>query len=88
MFGSNPTTFHRHGLEPYETNNVDEVSSSLVYAGKEDKDGKWVIQKVQTSGTVVSVSYATLLNNPGYGTYSAAWSNRTALTYGSYAEAF
>jgi len=69
------------------TNNIDEVSSTLTYVGKEDKDGAWVIQKIDTSSGT-SITYATQTNNPTYDNYSDAWTNRASLTYSAYKDAF
>jgi len=69
------------------TNNIDEASSTLTYVGKEDKDGVWAIQKIDTSSGT-SITYATQTNNPTYTSYSNAWTNRTSLTYSAYKDAF
>lgn len=66
---------------------VEQASATIMYIGKEDKDGSWMIQKIDTtSGT--SIRYATVTNNGGYLTYSAAWTARASLSYGTFAEAF
>jgi len=72
--------------KPYGTNNIDEASSTLTYVGKEDKDGVWVIQKIDTSSGT-SITYATQTNNPTYTSYSDAWTDRSLLVYSQYSEA-
>jgi len=71
----------------FGTNNIDEASSTLTYVGKEDADGAWVIQKIDTENGV-SITYATQKNNPTIDNYSDAWTNRSSLTFGTYKEAF
>lgn len=74
-------------LNNYSTNDVEEASSTLTYVGKEDKDGNWVVMKIdESSGT--SIQYATVTNNSGTTTYSDAWTNRASLTYNDYSTAF
>jgi len=75
------------GEARFGTNNIDEASSTLTYVGKEDKDGVWVIQKIDTSSGT-TITYATQTNNPTYTSYYSAWTNRSSLIYGSYKEAF
>jgi hypothetical protein len=74
-------------LQAFETNDVDKVSSTLLYNGLEDKNGVWVIEKVDsTSG--VSLRYATHANNSSYNDYLTAWANRATLTYNIFSIAF
>lgn len=77
----------KNALTSFGTNNIDEYDSTTTYVGKEDKDGNWVIQKIDTSSGT-SITYATETNNPTYTTYSDAWTDRTSLTYQSYNQAF
>ncbi len=74
-------------LGAYETNDVFKVSATFLYNGLEDKNGTWCIQTVD-SASGVSLRYATALNNPSYASYSDAWADREALTFGLYSEAF
>lgn len=69
-------------------NHIDEFDTSTTYVGKEDKDGVWLLQKSVKSGTVTAVTWATVLNNGSVLTYSAAWTARATLTYGTFAQAF
>lgn len=69
-------------------NHVDAPDASTTYVGKEDKDGTWLVQKIAVSGTVTTLTYATVLNNAAVLTYSAAWSARATLTYGTFGSAF
>lgn len=70
-------------------NHVDAPDSTTTYVGKEDKDGAWLVQKISVSGTVTTLTYATVTNNGAVLTYSAAWAARaTTLTYGTFAQAF
>ncbi len=74
-------------LGAYGTNNVEEASATTTYVGKEDADGNWIVQKIDTSSGT-SITYATKLNNPSYTTYSGAWTNRTNLSYDLFGGAF
>ena len=75
-----------NAMGEYSTNDVEEVGA-VTYIGKEDPDGGWYVQKIDTtSGT--SIRYASVSNNPSIGSYTAAWTDRTTLTYGTYSEAF
>lgn len=71
----------------FGVNDVDTASATLTYVGKEDKDGNWCVQKIDTT-TGVAVRWASSLNNGGYLTYAAAWAARASLTYGTYGSAF
>lgn len=77
----------KNALTAYGTNDIDEYDSTTTYVGKEDKDGNWVIQKIDTSSGV-EITYATQTNNPETETYLTAWTNRTSLNYSPYHEAF
>jgi hypothetical protein len=74
-------------LDAFETNDVDKVSSTLLYNGLENKDGTWCIQEVNSSSGV-SLRYATAVNNSTYGSYNAAWTDRATLTYDLFSIAF
>jgi len=76
-----------NAMGEYITNDVVEPSATLTYVGKEDADGDWYIQSIDTtSGT--SIRFATETNNPTYTTYATAWADRATLTYGTYGSAF
>ncbi len=68
----------------FATNNIDEASETLIYIGKEDKDGAYLIKKIDTSsGTVIT--FATIVNNVAVTTYASAWSSRASLSYTNFA---
>lgn len=70
----------------YGTNDIEEIGA-LTYIGKEDAGGDWYIQKIDTtSGT--TIRYATAKNNANTASYSAAWTDRASLSYGTYGTAF
>jgi len=70
----------------YGTNDIEETGS-VTYIGKEDPSGDWYIQKIDTS-TGTQIRYATASNNGAVSDYTAAWTDRAGLTYGTYAQAF
>lgn len=74
-------------LSSFESNDVDEVSTTLVYDGGEDKEGQWCIQKVDSSGPI-SIRFATISNNSSYTNYSDAWTARASLNYDLFSIAF
>ena len=71
----------------YGLNDFEEVSSVLAYIGKQDVEGAWLLQELDTTAGVV-LRYASVVNNPGVVTYANAWAGRAGLTYGLYAEVF
>jgi len=71
----------------YNTNDIEEASSTITYIGAEDKDGNWYIKKIDTTTGCV-FSHATVKNNSGYTTYDTAWTARAGLTYQNYGDAF
>ena len=78
-------------LATYVTNDIDDgdTTTDIVYIGKEDKDGAWAIQKIDsTTSTLPTFQYATVTNNAGTTTYSTAWTNRASLTYQDISSAF
>ena len=75
-------------LNYYSTQDVDKVSTSLIYEGLMDSNGSWQIVQTTTSGTVTSIRFATQLNNPSYTDYPTAWTNRATLVYDYYNIAF
>lgn len=74
-------------IKNFGTNNVDEASLTLTYVGKEDADGVWIIQKIDTSSGT-AITYATNKNNSSVSSYSSAWTNRETLVYSLYNDAF
>ncbi len=69
----------------YLTLDVDEASATITYVGKEDKDGNWLIMKIDTTaGTFIR--YASKKNNPSYADYASAWTDRALLVYGTASE--
>ena len=76
------TVFSRFGLNNYA------VSGSTEYVGKEDARGEWLVMKIVTSGSNMTLTYATTKNNPTYTSYNDAWGDRTLLTYSTFAGAY
>jgi hypothetical protein len=74
-------------LDSFETNDVEKVSNTFTYNGQEDKSGTWCIQSIDSSSGA-SLRYATILNNPSYTNYAAAWAARASLTYDLFSVAF
>lgn len=76
-------------LGQYVTNDVDDVTvADVIFVGKETKGGEeWLIIKMDLSSGM-SVRYATQKNNPSFTSYSAAWPQRTSLTFDTYGEVF
>ena len=68
-------------LEKYITANIDEISKTLFYFGKQTSTGIWLLQKLETSSNVTTISYANIGNNATQTTYTLAWTNRLTLTY-------
>jgi hypothetical protein len=75
-------------LDTFESNDVDKVSSVLLYDGGEDKEGQWCVQRVDSTGGDVSIRFATVTNNPSYTDYTTAWANRLALQFDLFSIAF
>jgi hypothetical protein len=74
--------------ESFGINDIDDATEAGVrYIGREDRDGKWAIQKF-TETTMTVIRYATEHNNKAYSTYSSAWTDRTSLTYELFSQAF
>lgn len=71
----------------FNTNDIEEASSTITYIGMEDKDGAWYIKKIDTT-TLNEFKHATVLNNSGYTTYTNAWTNRAILIYSDFSGAF
>ena len=62
------------------------ADSGNTYLLKEAEDGAWLTQKLVDA--TVTMSYATVKNNPTVTTYTAAKSAYLTLTYGTPPEAF
>lgn len=76
-------------LAAFGVNDVDEASATLTYVGCEDKDGTWLVKKIDTSsGTSIRFATAGIIANAAYTNYGDAWDDRATLTYGTFAEAF
>lgn len=75
-------------IAKFGLNQTESPSTTLTYLGKETKDGEWLIVSIDsTSG--VTMTYATVTNNPTVTTYADAWAARaTTLVYGTYSQAF
>lgn len=70
------------GIASFQVNDIEEDTTS--YFGFTKTDGEWMIKEL----TDTSVSYATVTNNGAVTSYTDAWTNRAALTYGRFDEAF
>lgn len=69
--------------------NHTEKDGTTSYFGKEDVDGRWAIIKIVELVTDnETLTYATIVNNPGIDNYSDAWDSRSTLNYNLYSEAF
>jgi hypothetical protein len=76
----------RVNSEEYGLNDYENASATVTYVGKEDKNGTYVIIKIDST-TGYAVTYATIANNPTRTTYALAWTNRATLTYEKFATA-
>ena len=66
----------------YVTNDVDDYSEdNVLYVGKENIEGKWIIMKIDMNSGIV-IRGASEVNNPTVTSYADAWSNRLTLNYG------
>lgn len=75
VFRGNPT--HEMELKV----NVDDASSTVTYVGKAvvtalNSDASWMIKKLTTSGTVLTITYA-----DGNDFFDNVWNDRASLTY-------
>lgn len=75
-----PETGINH-LDNYSTSNV-------IYLGEEDKDGTYIITKIDLTGNFPVFTYATISNNPTLTTYTLAWDGRVTDTYNIFSTAF
>jgi len=71
----------------YNTNEIEEASSTVTYFGMEDKNGNWLVKKIDTTSGA-AFSYATINNNSSYATYDTAWTARNSLVYSNYGDTF
>lgn len=53
-----------------------------MYIGKAKADGKWMVQKYNS--TTGNMSYANISNNTTIPDYATAWAGRAGLTYGTF----
>lgn len=74
-------------LVEFNTNDIEEASSTVTYIGMEKADGTWCVKKIDTSAGN-SFGYATVSNNPTRTSYTLGWTNRATLTYENYGVAF
>lgn len=74
----------------FQLNDTDKATSKRTYLGNEDKHGRWQIQRVEKSGKLISMRYATAKNNPDHAEsdYSTAWGARTSLVFDRYQVAY
>lgn len=56
-----------------------QVSGSTIYLGSTDKNGKWIIEKWDTSAGTHRYEYGT-------SDYATAWTGRALLTYGYFSD--
>ncbi len=81
---------HTHTLEDLQVAQINhtDTSGTTTYVGMSKADGTWWLQKIDQSSNPTIIGHASITNNGGYATYSAAWTARASLTYGRYDEAF
>lgn len=73
--------------EPWGINDV-ATSGAVTYVGKEQKDGTWYVMSIDTTSDT-AIQHATITNNSGVATYTAAWAAKAStLVYGDYGAAF
>lgn len=71
-----------------EVNYIEEATATITYIGSETAAGVYEVQKIdETSG--VTITYATITNNPTVANLTAAWAARaTTLVYNVYSTAY
>jgi hypothetical protein len=80
-----PVNVIEYSLLRFSPNDIDVASATVTYIGTEDRDGVYLIKKIDTSSGT-SFTYATIVNNGSVTTYADAWAARdTTLTYGAFA---
>lgn len=73
-------------MDKFAVNNIEEVSSTLLYIGSETEQEFWMIKRIDsTSGDVIR--FATINNNPSIEDYLDAWDNKASLQYDIYSVA-
>jgi hypothetical protein len=76
-------------IDQYNTNHIDDyTTASVTYICQEDKDGAWLIKKIDETGNYPVFTYATITNNPTVATYTDAFTSRVTLTYELFNQAF
>jgi hypothetical protein len=75
-------------LNNYATCDVDNTTPTCIYEGLQDAEEGWQIVKTTTSGTILSIRFATIKNNSTYSSYADAWTNRAILNFDYYGVAF
>src|SRR4030043_133072 len=66
----------------------DHTTTDITYVGLEDNNGAWLIKRIDETGNLLLITYATVVNNPLLTSYADAWVIRaTTLVYGLYNEA-
>lgn len=73
-------------IQKYQTNDIDKVSDTLFYVGKESSIAEWLLVKIDTTSGA-ALLYASITNNPSYTTYTNAWIDRSTLTYQKFSSA-
>lgn len=63
-------------------------SGNITYTGEEDVDLHWIVRKIVKSGSNLTMTYATQVNNPLVTNYDDAWDNKDSLVYNKYSIAF
>jgi hypothetical protein len=64
----------------YSVNDLEDAVP--MYIGKAKSDGKWMIQKYNSS--TGNMSYANITNNTSIPDYATAWAGRAGLVYGAF----
>ncbi len=65
-----------------------DTATAVYYFGFLTQDANWVIlAQDNTVTTLVTYRYASIGNNSGYTSYTAAWTARASLTYGYFYQA-
>lgn len=73
-------------VDLFNTNDIDDVSSSVLYLGSVTVRGEWLVTKYDLNSPI-SIRYATVVNNPGVLEYDDAWTDRATLVYETFKDA-
>lgn len=73
--------------DSYGVNDISPKSGNTTWIGKQDKDARWMVMKIDET-TGADFGYATTKNNSSVTSYSSAWTNKATLTYNDYEVAF